>query len=83
MTCPKCGSREIDDVVVDQDPLGNDIRAIVCGNPDCDPRHVYYEQGYTSECLHLEWERDEIGRYWCAECGNYLGERSPHWYAKD
>lgn len=73
MTCPKCGSDEMTEITGDQDPRGNDIRALVCANGDCD--HVYREQSDTWECLHTSWERDEIGRKWCAECGDYLGER--------
>lgn len=73
MTCPSCGSDEMTEVVVGQDPMGNDLHAVVCANGDCD--HVYREQDSAFDCLHVEVERDEIGCRWCCECGDYLGER--------
>jgi hypothetical protein len=72
MTCPKCGSNEMTEITIDQDRQGNDIRAIVCANGDCD--HVYREQSDTFDCLHSEVEIDEIARCWCITCGEYLGE---------
>lgn len=71
MNCPKCGSDELHEVTVDQDPMGNDLRAIVCFK--CD--HVYDQQDHAGQCLHTNYEVDEIGRGWCLECGDYLGER--------
>jgi len=71
MKCPKCGSREIHELDVDQDIMGNYITAIVC--MDCE--HELMRQDYSGQCLHLTYYRDEIGRKWCSECDDYLGER--------
>lgn len=76
MKCGKCGYDGRDgwqEIFVDQDPMGNDLYGLCC--PQCE--EVVLEQETAGQCLHLEYERDEIGRYWCAECGEYLGERNP------
>lgn len=69
--CPKCGSQEIYEVTVDQDVMGNYVRALVCS--DCD--YVIDQQDSAFQCLHCNYERDEVGHKWCLECGEYLGER--------
>lgn len=69
--CPKCGGDEFTEITVDQDMMGNDLRAIICTK--CE--YIMDEQAHAGQCLHQNIERDEIGRKWCLECGEYLGER--------
>lgn len=71
MNCPKCGSAQIDEVTIDQDEMGNDIRALICAK--CDT--TVAEQADAFDCLHINIEWDMIGRKWCVDCGDYLGER--------
>ncbi len=71
MKCPKCGSDEYHEVTYDQDYQGNDLRQIICAN--CE--EVLDQQDTAGQCLHQNYEIDEIGRGWCIECGDYLGER--------
>lgn len=72
MACPKCGSDEQTIVTIDQDPMGNDLHAIVCANGDCD--HVYDQEEDAYSCSHWNYETDFIYRRWCLDCGAYLGE---------
>lgn len=69
--CPKCGSDEFTEITVDQDMQGNDLRAIICTK--CE--YIMDEQDHAGQCLHQSIEKDIIGRKWCLECGEYLGER--------
>ncbi len=71
MKCPKCGGKEIEEMVIEQDRMGNDLHGLVCMN--CD--HVVDQQDSAGQCLHLNYETDAIQRMWCIECGEYLGER--------